>query len=72
MVIHVAQVGEVNDVLNGDISVGVLSSDSYMCDNQNADCRTNDIKARRPAGSHIPHGVVIVILVIPSLYNTTH
>eukprot|EP00434_Breviolum_minutum_P008647 symbB.v1.2.007624.t1/scaffold470.1/size199496/1 len=25
--------------------VGVLSSDTYMCDNQNGDCRTNDIKA---------------------------
>lgn len=24
--------------------VGVLSSDTYMCDNQNSDCRTNDIK----------------------------
>ena len=24
--------------------VGVLSSDTYMCDNQNGDCRTNDIK----------------------------
>jgi len=40
-----SEVGEVNDVLNGDISVGVLSSDTYMCDNQNGDCRTNDIKA---------------------------
>lgn len=40
-----SEVGEVNDVLNGDISVGVLSSDTYMCDNQNEDCRTNDIKA---------------------------
>ena len=29
----------------GSGQVGVLSSDSYMCDNQNTDCRTNDIKA---------------------------
>jgi len=40
-----SEVGEINDVLNGDISVGVLSSDSYMCDIQNEGCRTNDIKA---------------------------
>ncbi|CAJ1412639.1 unnamed protein product [Effrenium voratum] len=40
-----SEVGEINDVLNGDISVGVLSADTYMCDNQNTDCRTNDIKA---------------------------
>ncbi|CAE7677938.1 TANC2, partial [Symbiodinium pilosum] len=40
-----SEVGEINDVLNGDISVGVLAADTYMCDIQNADCRTNDIKA---------------------------
>ena len=26
------------------LEVAVLSSDTYMCDNQNSDCRTNDIK----------------------------
>lgn len=37
-------VGETNDVLNGDISVNVLSSDTYQCDKQNSNCQTNDIK----------------------------
>jgi len=39
-----SEVGGPKDVVNGDISSIVLADDHYMCDNQNADCRNNDIK----------------------------
>lgn len=40
-----SEVGSVTDVVNGDISVNVLSSDAYGCDKQNMGCRDMDIKS---------------------------
>eukprot|EP00929_Paragymnodinium_shiwhaense_P030622 TRINITY_DN1731_c0_g1_i1.p1 TRINITY_DN1731_c0_g1~~TRINITY_DN1731_c0_g1_i1.p1 ORF type:complete len:3325 (+),score=634.57 TRINITY_DN1731_c0_g1_i1:113-10087(+) len=39
-----SEVGEITDVLKGDLSLNVLSSETYMCNKMNTDCRQNFIK----------------------------
>eukprot|EP00929_Paragymnodinium_shiwhaense_P030623 TRINITY_DN1731_c0_g2_i1.p1 TRINITY_DN1731_c0_g2~~TRINITY_DN1731_c0_g2_i1.p1 ORF type:complete len:3304 (+),score=505.88 TRINITY_DN1731_c0_g2_i1:116-10027(+) len=38
------EVGEITDIQKGDLSLNVLSSETYRCDKMNAECRDNSIK----------------------------
>jgi len=46
------EVGEPEDVVNGNLDQAVLSDSTYQCNELNADCRKNDIKSVRRVDEH--------------------
>eukprot|EP00746_Dinoflagellata_sp_MGD_P164941 gnl/MRDRNA2_/MRDRNA2_93924_c0_seq1.p1 gnl/MRDRNA2_/MRDRNA2_93924_c0~~gnl/MRDRNA2_/MRDRNA2_93924_c0_seq1.p1 ORF type:complete len:3212 (+),score=535.85 gnl/MRDRNA2_/MRDRNA2_93924_c0_seq1:111-9746(+) len=40
-------IGETEDTVNGDLSTSVLADDAFECNNQNAECKQNDVRAIR-------------------------
>jgi len=46
------EVGEAEDVINGNLDQLVLSDSNYQCDEHNADCNNNDIKSVRRVDEH--------------------